>query len=152
MPTVDLVLISWLPIASLIVAGLAVFFGPLITWRIAERQMKTSLVIARKQIIAPIRQQWINPLRDHVAEIISIAAGFYRTNFVAEDPIKRNAQKHDNTLRLVLLIQQVELMLNPNAILHNELYDPLSKLRSTAWNFNQSNEFPAAVTAVSDCC
>jgi hypothetical protein len=152
MVTVDPVLLSWLPIASLVVAGLAVFFGPLITWIVAKRQMQTALAVAHKQVIAPMRQQWTNSLRDHVAEIISLAAGFYRTYMLAQDQAQADAQKHDNTIRLVLLIQQVELMLNPNEDLHNELFRGLDNLRKTAWNASKTDEFPAAVARVSECC
>jgi hypothetical protein len=69
-----------LPIISLIVAALAVFLGPLISWAIAKRhtssfeknlllQTETSLKIANKKIIAPMRQAWINQLRDLIAEL-----------------------------------------------------------------------------------
>src|SRR5436305_573815 len=44
-----------IPILSLSVALLAVFFGPLLAWYSACRQMSTSLAVANKQIIAPMR-------------------------------------------------------------------------------------------------
>ena len=45
-----------IPVLSLIVAALAVVFGPLISWRIAKRQIEASAEVANKQITAPMRQ------------------------------------------------------------------------------------------------
>jgi hypothetical protein len=44
-----------IPTLSLIVAALAVFFGPWISLRIAKRQMASSAEVANKQITAPMR-------------------------------------------------------------------------------------------------
>ncbi len=60
-----------IPVLSLIVAALAVFVGPLISWLVAKRQLASSLEVANKQIIAPMRQAWINDLRDLLAELTS---------------------------------------------------------------------------------
>jgi hypothetical protein len=63
-PTPELILTSVLiPVLSLIVAALAVFFGPLITLKISRKQFELSRRIADKQIIAPMRQAWIEKLR-----------------------------------------------------------------------------------------
>lgn len=62
-----------LSILSLIVAILAVFIGPIISLRIARRQVCSSLEIANKQVIAPMRQAWINNLRDLISELTSSA-------------------------------------------------------------------------------
>jgi hypothetical protein len=53
-----------IPILSLVVAALAVFVGPIISWRIAKRQVTANFATSNKQIIAPMRQAWINNLRD----------------------------------------------------------------------------------------
>jgi len=64
-----------IPILSLVVAALAVFVGPAISLRIAKRQIRASSALANnqlrsaldagnKQITAPMRQAWINSLRD----------------------------------------------------------------------------------------
>jgi hypothetical protein len=52
-----------IPTLSLIVAALAVCFGPWISLRIAKRRMASSAEVANKQITAPMRQAWINNLR-----------------------------------------------------------------------------------------
>lgn len=62
-----------IPVLSLIVAALAVFVGPIISWRVAKRQIESSSAVANKQIIAPMRQAWINSLRDAMAELASRA-------------------------------------------------------------------------------
>ncbi len=41
-----------IPILSLVIAILAVFFGPIISWKITERQISSSLAITNKQIVA----------------------------------------------------------------------------------------------------
>jgi hypothetical protein len=43
----------WLPTLSLVVAGLAVFIGPFVSWRISKRQAETSLRVANKQMGLP---------------------------------------------------------------------------------------------------
>lgn len=66
-----------IPILSLAVAVLAVFVGPLLSQRVARRQVVSSLEVANKQIIAPMRQVWINNLRNLLAELASSALHYY---------------------------------------------------------------------------
>jgi hypothetical protein len=68
----------WLPVLSLVIAALAVFFGPLISLRIAKRQIEASLAVTIRQTIAPMRQKWIDDLRERVAEYGSVAGWFYK--------------------------------------------------------------------------
>src|ERR1700677_2396201 len=50
-------LLAWiLPVLSLVVAVLAIFFGPLITLRISKKQFEVSRQVANKQIMALMRQ------------------------------------------------------------------------------------------------
>ena len=58
---------------SLAIALLAVFFGPLISTNIAKRQIESSEKIALKQVVAPMRQAWINGLRDKVSRLCADA-------------------------------------------------------------------------------
>ena len=69
-----------LSILSLIVAALAVAVAPLVSWLTTKRQINTSFALARdqmhtsletanKQITAPMRQAWINKLRELLAEL-----------------------------------------------------------------------------------
>ena len=66
-----------IPTLSLIVAAIAVFFGPWISLRIAKRQMASSAEVANKQITAPMRQAWINNLRDLIAELAGDALHYF---------------------------------------------------------------------------
>jgi uncharacterized protein YneF (UPF0154 family) len=68
----------FIPILSLLIAAIAVFVGPAISVYIAKRQIRASSEIANeqirmtlkassKQITAPMRQAWINCLRNLLA-------------------------------------------------------------------------------------
>ena len=74
---------TWLPLGSLVVAALAVFIGPWIAARATERQIRAGLLAANKQIVAPMRQAWINSLREKVAHVLSTAWWYYVSG---EDP------------------------------------------------------------------
>ena len=105
-----------LSICSLIVAALAVFFGPIISWLIAKRhasfseknirlQSETSLKIANKQIVAPMRQAWINNLRDLVAELTGKCAHYWEAGF---------EERHDDEYqRITELEHKLMLFINP---------------------------------------
>jgi len=67
--------------------------------------MVTSLAVANKQITAPMRQAWINSLRDTLAELVSTAHHYYVAGF--EDRTDAEYQ------RITLLQYKVKLMLNP---------------------------------------
>lgn len=102
-----------IPVLSLVVAALAVFVGPVISLRIARRQVVSSLEVANKQIIAPMRQAWINSLRDMLSELSSSALHYFVAGF--ED------RTDEEYLRLTLLEHKVRLMLNPKEEDHRTL-------------------------------
>ena len=113
-----------IPTLSLIVAALAVFVGPIISWSIAQRQIRASSALAsdqirssleasNKQIIAPMRQTWINNLRDLLAELTSSALHYYVAGF--EDRTEEEYQ------RVSLLESKVRLMLNAKEDDHQRL-------------------------------
>lgn len=76
MTTPNSLMTFWVPVGSLIVAAVAVFVGPLISLRVAKRQTETALAVAQKQVIAPMRQKWIDSLRDRVAKFVSTPAKY----------------------------------------------------------------------------
>jgi len=107
-------------ILSLVVAGLAVFVsflavfvGPMILSRIADRQIRTSLEIGNKQIVAPMRQAWINKLRNLLAEFIS-SANEYHVVGVSDKMVEERQ-------RFFLLAEKIGLMLNPKEDDHERL-------------------------------
>jgi hypothetical protein len=102
-----------IPILSLVVALLAVFVGPLISLRVARRQVLSSLEVANKQVIAPMRQAWINSLRDLLAEFASTALHY----FVAGYEDRTDAEY----LRLTLLEHKIQLMLNAKEDDHRKI-------------------------------
>lgn len=109
-----------IPILSLVVALLAVIFGPLISFRIAKRQVASSLIVANKQIVAPMRQAWINNLRDQISEISSSALHYYQTGY--ED-------REDNEYkRLTELEGKISLMLNLKEEDHKRLHDCIREM------------------------
>lgn len=92
------------PILSLVIALLAVFFGPILSWLAARRQTTTSLAVANKQITAPMRQAWINSLRELTADLTSRALHY----FVAGYEDRSDAEYQ----HLTLLEHKIALMLN----------------------------------------
>ena len=70
---------SVIPVLSLIVTALAVFFGPIISLKIAKQQIRTSLVASHWQVIAPMRQAWINNLREILSDLFSGVLLYYRS-------------------------------------------------------------------------
>ena len=98
---------------SLIVAVLAVVVGPYVSLTIARRQIRASLEASNKKITAPMRQEWINKLRELLAELASSAQHYYVTGF--EDRTDEEYQ------RLTLLQAHILLMLNSNEEDHQRL-------------------------------
>ena len=125
-------------ILSLIVAALAVFFGPIIAWRTSNQQLAVSLEVANKQIIAPMRQAWINNLRDLISEIASNALHYFVSGF--ED---RTDQEYQH---LIHLEYKIKLMLNPREEDHQQLEQLIAQMISylqSGTRREQAAEFPA---------
>jgi hypothetical protein len=108
------------PILSLITAILAVFVGPFISWKIAKRQVAASLKAANKQIVAPMRQAWINSLRDLIAEISSSALHYHLTGF--------ENRRDEEYKRLTDLEGKISLTLNLIEDDHKRLHDLIRKM------------------------
>ena len=107
-------------ILSLSIAALAVFVGPFVTWIVAKRQSQLSLAIANKQIIAPMRQAWINNLRDLVAELSSSTLHYWQAGY--------EHRTDEEYQRLTLLQHKVLMMLNPNEDDHRRLEELIRNL------------------------
>lgn len=109
-----------IPLLSLVVAALAVFVGPLISWSIAKRQVQSSLAVANKQIVAPMRQAWINSLRDILADLTSSALHYYVAGFE-----ERTDEEYQH---LTLMEHKLQLMLNPHEADHQQLEELVRKM------------------------
>ncbi len=115
MPTVE-TLKEITPFLSVLVALIAVFLGPFL-----------SAWVARRQIVAPIRQKWIDELRDLITEFLSTA----RMLVVVEETngILNKEDIDKETYKKMLSIERkLTLMLNPNETLHNDLMEHIRDL------------------------
>jgi hypothetical protein len=141
-----------IPTLSLIVAALAVFVGPIISWAIARRQLRASAQLAVAQIeaamltshqqtIAPMRQAWINSLRDLLAELVSSALHYYVSGY--ED-------RTDAEYRHVTLLEaKVQLMLNTNEEDHRKLENMIRRMvAAIQYRKGEPDKFPDLHTEV----
>ena len=118
---------------SLIVAALAVVVGPMVSWAITKRQIRSSLEVSNKQITAPMRQAWINKLRELLAELTSSALHYYVAGF--EDRTDKEYQ------RVTLLEAHIQLMLNPNEKDHQRLVGLMRSMVNEIEKSGRSREF-----------
>jgi hypothetical protein len=97
----------------------------------------SSLEVANKQIIAPMRQVWINSVRDLVAELMSSAEHYFVAGF--------EERTDEEYRRLTYLEQKLQLMLNPKEEDHARLEQLIRKM-VTALNTGKdgSNDFVAS--------
>ncbi|MFT5084840.1 MAG: hypothetical protein ACI9Y1_002896 [Lentisphaeria bacterium] len=119
-----------LPVLALIVAGLAVFFGPLISYRATKKQIEASLRVSNKQVVAPIRQKWINELRILMADIIGKCT-YYRA---AGSEDRSDIEYQHITESIVKL----RLYINPNEDDHVELLKQVVKMEHALFHGNSA--------------
>ena len=102
---------------------IAALLAVIIAWKsltIANRQMRAAVKIADKQITAPMRQAWINKLREMLAELTS-ACTHYRVAGIEGRPGEEGAA-------LILLVDHIRLMLNPKEDDHQRLEEQLHEM------------------------
>jgi hypothetical protein len=87
---------------------------------VANRNTELSRRIASKQIVAPMRQAWINDLRDKLSELSSSALHYWNTGY--ED---RNDEEYK---RLGLLEAEILFRINPHEIDHQDLLSAIRKM------------------------
>lgn len=142
----------------MIIALLAVFFGPVMTFILGRRQIKmqeaiatrqtetqaaisakqveTQAAIAKRQIadsISAKRQNWIDELRKDMAEFLTADARLNELlrpapNLSEEDKRKNFEEAASNNFRAHELGIRIKLRLNPKEDMHNQLVDLLKKL------------------------
>ncbi|MGB7590297.1 MAG: hypothetical protein WCD04_04905 [Terriglobia bacterium] len=132
-----------IPVLSLVVAMLAVFVGPIVAWLVVRRQVASSLAVANKQIVAPMRQAWINSLRDLLAKLTSNAMHYHIAGF---------EQRTDEEYRRVTLLEhKVAMMLNPLEDDHRRLEDLIQHMVSAVGRGREAEaDFPNLHRAVMD--
>lgn len=102
-------------LGSLGVAVMALVVAPWVNTRISKRH-----------VIAPMRQLWINALRDKLAEFISLVSIerlHICPNENESEEFKKEALKEDRSRyeRLMLLATSIELHINPSESAHADL-------------------------------
>ena len=103
---------TWILVLPSIVALLAV----VISWwslTIANRQMRASVKTADKQITAPMRQAWIDKLRELLAKLTSGSTHYGLTG--------TDGLPDEEGTALLLLLDHIRLMLNPKEDDHQRL-------------------------------
>jgi hypothetical protein len=115
-------LISLLPVLSLVVAALAVFFGPFVSWFVAKKQIEASIRVSNKQVIAPIRQAWINELRILLAELTGKCAHYWAAGY--ED--REDAEYQ----HITELVSKLTLYINPTEQDHISLLEKVKEMES----------------------
>jgi hypothetical protein len=103
-PTAELV-----SVLSLIIAGLAVFVGPVISLFIARR----SLAIADKQRVTPIREAWLRELRTKLAQFSALALHYFTSGY--------NDRTDEEYRQLTLVQEEIVLLLNPQNGRHEQI-------------------------------
>ncbi len=110
----------WIPILSLSVALLSVLIGPAITIWVTQRQIRSAQQIATMQVISPMRQAWLNSLREKLAELTGYSLHYYQAGYEDRSDTEYRRMTH--------LSQEVELMLNPMEETPRLLIDEISKM------------------------
>ena len=107
----------------LFIPSIVAFLAVLISWRsltIANRHMRAAVKIADKQITAPMRQAWINKLREMLAELTSVCT-HYRVAGI-------EGRSGEEVTAVILLVDHIRLMLNPKEDDHQRLEEQLHEM------------------------
>lgn len=138
MPTVE-TLKEITPFLSILVALAALAISPLITFSISKRQL-----------VAPIRQKWIDELRNYISDFLS--SSLHLIAITEAKGIFSNGEIDEDTYKKLLLIERkITLMLNPNEHLHNELLKQLRKaLDEVEHGANDVLEFGSRIAAITE--
>jgi hypothetical protein len=132
-----------IPILSLIIAALAVFVGPMVTLKMSQRQIELSRRIAHRQIIAPMRQAWIEGLRGKLAELLSLS---FRCWDRAVKLGTNYEELNDPEFKRILeLTEEIRLLINPVEPDHKELVNSIAQItRSILCGLDNFVEFKSA--------
>lgn len=125
----------WLRLLPLIIAGLAVFFGPLLQWYSGKLQMDTQRQIAQEQLRATVRssnrQEWIRILREQLSDFVSQLGALFLNLRKGGEPV--DAQFHrEKTERLLFIQTKIQLLLNPNKPEQKEIIELVDEARKAA--------------------
>ena len=129
-----------------IVALVALFVGPLISLRITNKQISASAQLNRRQIISPMRQVWMNDLRNKTSELLHLLDRlylFFHGGKEIHDIYKRlkwEFAPSDADGKIDLLNYEIVLMLNGTENDHRNFSDLIHKCKMSVYNNKITNE------------
>jgi len=86
--------------------------------RLGRKQIELSRRIASRQIVAPMRQAWINSFREKLAEFTGSASHYWNMRQVMVGTLQLTDEEQ---IKLSHLEYEIELFINPNESAHTEL-------------------------------
>lgn len=119
-------------IISLIIAAIAIFFGPLISIIITNKTLKLNSMIASKSLISPIRQQWIDNLRNTIIELLAKSHHYCVSG--TED------REDDEYYRIIELEKKIILLINTKEDDHNKLLNNISEMLDNLYKGGMKSE------------
>ncbi len=109
---------------SLLIALLAVFFGPIMSFFAAKLTLRSQIAVAertiRSQVLSVNRQQWINTLRDTISEYVSLL-------WVSSAGFLDDQNSYPEMQRVTQVKTKLSLLLNPTEEDHKQLDQLLTK-------------------------
>ena len=119
-------------IASLTIAAIAIFFGPLISIIITNKTLKLNSKIASKSLISPIRQQWIDNLRNTIIELLAKSHHYCVSG--TED------REDGEYYRIIELEKKIILLINSKEEDHNKLLENISEMLDNLYKGGMKSE------------
>ena len=121
---------DWISLISAATALVAVIVSPIVSWKIAKRQIDASNVSSKRQV-------WIDGLRKDMAKslaLISRIQGLKRPapHLNREEQLELFDVRMKFELRSLELLMRIKLRLNPNEEEHNDLDKAIEKLSNAS--------------------
>lgn len=107
---------------SLLVALFSVLLSPLVALAVSKRATTNAMRVAKKNIVAPMRQKWIDSVRDTVSELTSLV----HHHFIALHD--EHPEQTESLKKIHFMERRLRLLLNPNESDHKELVTRVGKL------------------------
>lgn len=125
----------------MLVALTAVIVGPIVSFK-----------LARSQLISPIRQKWIDDLRELMSTLLSKCRAAVILN-EGGGLLERRKPNEELFGEILFLEQKLQLMLNPNETDHQQLIEHVRQITDTVQH-GASNllEFGQSLKEASACC
>ena len=113
---------------ALVVALVAVFFGPLVQLSIANKQIRVATRSTN-------RQDWINALRDEISEFLGHIANLdFMLELKDNEPYDEIDEDIDELGQaLYYHYYKVQLLINPEEKDHEELHEKMNAIENVLW-------------------